>query len=56
MEKVNKIAAYIASQYKERFGQAIKLINASPGIILVALGTIILWKRRYKIKITNSDS
>lgn len=23
MEKVNKIAAYIASQYKERFGQAI---------------------------------
>ena len=35
---------------------SMKLINASPGIILVALGVIILWKKRYKVKITNSES
>ena len=35
---------------------SMKLINASPGIILVALGVIILWKKRFKVKITNSES
>ena len=35
---------------------SMKLINASPGIILVALGVIILWEKRFKVKITNSES
>lgn len=35
---------------------SMKLLNASPGIVLVALGVIILWKKRFKVKITNSES
>ena len=34
---------------------SMKLLNASPGIILVALGVIILWKKRYKVNITNQN-
>lgn len=35
---------------------SMKLINASPGIVLVALGVILLWRRYYKVKISNTDN
>ena len=33
-----------------------KLINASPGIVLVAFGVILLWRKYYNVKITNEDN
>lgn len=32
---------------------SMKLINASPGIVLIALGAFLLWKKSYKVKIKN---
>lgn len=35
---------------------SMKLINASPGIVLVAFGVILLWRKYYNVKITNEDN
>lgn len=33
---------------------SMKLVNASPGMALVALGVILLWRNHYKVKIRNT--